>query len=147
MSRTISPETNNSVVQRIFLHLSSKLRKKPHLYMMALHSRTVGSGWILTRNSSCEDGETPRQVTKRSCECPIPGSVQSQIGSSPEQPGPVRGAPAHGRGPEVSVRSLSTQAILQLSDSMFLDNLFGHTRLKGVLQWDGIKKKSDIQYN
>ncbi|KAJ7412162.1 hypothetical protein WISP_98866 [Willisornis vidua] len=47
---------------------------------------------------SSEDGETLAQIDQRSCECPIPGSVQGQFGWSFEQPGPVEGAPVYGRG-------------------------------------------------
>jgi len=35
---------------------------------------------------------------QRSCECPLPGTVQGQVGQSFEQPGVVDGVPAHGRG-------------------------------------------------
>ena len=34
----------------------------------------------------------------RGCGCPIPGSVQGQVGWGLEQPGLVEGVPAHGRG-------------------------------------------------
>ena len=46
----------------------------------------------------CEGGETPEQVAQRSCGCPIPGSVQGQVGWGFEEPGLVEGVPAHGRG-------------------------------------------------
>jgi len=36
------------------------------------------------------------QVAKRSCGCPLPGSVQGRVGWSSEQPGLVEGVPAHG---------------------------------------------------
>jgi len=38
------------------------------------------------------------QFAQRSCGCPLPGSVQGQVGWSFEQPGLVEGVPAHGRG-------------------------------------------------
>ena len=38
------------------------------------------------------------QVAQRSCDCRIPGGVQSQVGWSSEQPGLVEDVPAHGRG-------------------------------------------------
>ena len=43
-------------------------------------------------------GETLEQVAQRSCVCPIPGSVQGQVGWGFEQPSPVEGVPARGRG-------------------------------------------------
>ena len=46
----------------------------------------------------CEGGETLAQVAERSCGCPLPGSVQGQVGRGFEQPGLVEGVPAHGRG-------------------------------------------------
>jgi len=45
-----------------------------------------------------EGGETLAQVAQRSCGCPLPGSVQGQVGWSSEQPGLVEDVPAHGRG-------------------------------------------------
>jgi len=45
-----------------------------------------------------EGGETLAQVAQRSCGCPLPGSVQGQVGWSSEHPGLVEGVPAHGRG-------------------------------------------------
>jgi len=47
-----------------------------------------------------EGGETLAQVAQRSCGCPLPGSVQGQVGWSSEQPGLVEAVPAHGRGLE-----------------------------------------------
>jgi len=54
------------------------------------------------------------QVAQRSWGCPLPGSVQGQVGRGFEQPGPVEGVPAHGRGVGAgsSVRSLPTQTSL-----------------------------------
>jgi len=48
------------------------------------------------------------------CGCPLPGSVQGQVGWGFEQPGLVEGVPAHGRGvgTRLSIRSLPTQTIL-----------------------------------
>jgi len=40
----------------------------------------------------------PRLPRERSCGCPLPGSVQGQVGWGFQQPGPVEGVPAHGRG-------------------------------------------------
>jgi len=45
-----------------------------------------------------EGGETLEQVAQRSCGCPLPGSVQGQVGWSSEQSGLVEDVPAHGRG-------------------------------------------------
>ena len=45
-----------------------------------------------------EGGEALAQVAQRGCGCPIPGSVQGQVGWGFEQPGLVEGVPAHGRG-------------------------------------------------
>ena len=44
----------------------------------------------------CEGGEALAQVAQRSCGCPIPGSVQGQVGRGLEQPGLVEGVPACG---------------------------------------------------
>ncbi|GAB0182869.1 cAMP-dependent protein kinase inhibitor alpha [Grus japonensis] len=45
-----------------------------------------------------ERGETLEQVAQRSCGCPLPGSVQDQVGWGFGQRGLVEGVPAHGRG-------------------------------------------------
>ena len=45
-----------------------------------------------------EGGETLEQVAQRSCRCPIPGSVQGQIGWGFEEPDLVKDVPAHGGG-------------------------------------------------
>jgi len=42
--------------------------------------------------------EALAQVAQRSCGCPLPGSVQGQVGWSCEQPGLVEGVPAPGKG-------------------------------------------------
>jgi len=47
-----------------------------------------------------EGGEALAQVAQRSCGCPLPGSVQGQVGWSSERPGLVEDGPAHGRGLE-----------------------------------------------
>ena len=54
------------------------------------------------------------QVVQRSCGCPLPGSVQDQVGWSSEQPGLVEDVPAYGRGVGTrwSLRSLPTLTIL-----------------------------------
>jgi len=59
-------------------------------------------------------GEALEQVAQRSCGCPLPVSVQGQVGWSPEQPGLVEDVPAHGRGigTRLSLRSLPTENIL-----------------------------------
>ena len=49
----------------------------------------------------CEGGKTLAQVAQRSCGCPLPGSVQGQVGRGFEQPDLVEGVPAHGRGVEL----------------------------------------------
>jgi len=38
------------------------------------------------------------RVAQRSCGCPLPGSVQGQVGWSSDHPGLVEDVPAHGRG-------------------------------------------------
>ena len=45
-----------------------------------------------------EGGEALAQVAQRSCGCPLPGSVQGQVGRGIEQPGLEKEVPAHGRG-------------------------------------------------
>ena len=44
-----------------------------------------------------EGGEALEQVAQRGCGCPLPGSVQGQVGWGFEQPDLVEGIPAHGR--------------------------------------------------
>jgi len=46
----------------------------------------------------CEGGEALAQVSQRSCGCPLPGSVQGQVGQGSEHPALVEGVPAHDRG-------------------------------------------------
>jgi len=43
-------------------------------------------------------GEALAQVAQRSCGCPLPGSVQGQVGWGFRHPGLVEGVPAHGSG-------------------------------------------------
>jgi len=45
----------------------------------------------------CEGGKALDEVAQRSCGCPLPGSVQGQVGSGSEEPGLVEGVPAYGR--------------------------------------------------
>jgi len=45
-----------------------------------------------------EGGETLAQAAQRSCGCPLPGSVQGQVGWGSEHPGLVEDVPADGRG-------------------------------------------------
>jgi len=44
-----------------------------------------------------EGGEALAQVAQRSCGCPLPGSVQGQVGRGLEHPGLVEEVLAHGR--------------------------------------------------
>jgi len=62
----------------------------------------------------CDDGEALEQVAKSICGCPLPGSVQGQVGWGFEQLGPVEGVPANGRGVRTrrSLRSLPTQTVV-----------------------------------
>ena len=48
-----------------------------------------------------EGGEALAQVAQRSCGCPLPGSVQGQVGQGSEQPDLVEAVHAHGRGVEL----------------------------------------------
>ena len=68
---------------------------------------------------SIESDEALEQAARRSCGCPLPGSVQAQVGWVFEQPGLMEGVPAHGRGvgSRWSLRSLPTQTILWFCDS------------------------------
>jgi len=50
----------------------------------------------------CQGGETLEQFAQRSCECPVPGSIQGQAGWGCEQPALERGGPAYWR--EVGTR-------------------------------------------
>jgi len=46
-------------------------------------------------------GEALEHLVQRSYGCPLPGSVQGQVGRGFEQRGLVAGVPAHGRGLEL----------------------------------------------
>ena len=46
----------------------------------------------------CEGGEALEQVAERGCGCPLPGSVEGQVGWGFEQPSLVEGVPAYSRG-------------------------------------------------
>ena len=61
-----------------------------------------------------EAGEALEQVAQRSCGCPLPGSIQDQVGLGFEQPGVVEGVPAYSRGIGTiwSLRSLPAQIVL-----------------------------------
>ena len=52
----------------------------------------------------CDGGEALEQVAQRSCGCPLPGSVQGQVGWGFGELDVVEGVPGHGRG--VGTRSL-----------------------------------------
>jgi len=49
-----------------------------------------------------EGGEALAQVAHRICGCPLPGSVQGQVGWGSDQPGLVEGVPSRGRGLELN---------------------------------------------
>ena len=53
---------------------------------------------LLGQENELVTDEALEQVAQRGCGCPIPGSVQGQVGWGFEQPGLVEGVPAHGRG-------------------------------------------------
>ena len=57
-----------------------------------------------------EGGEALAQAAQRSCECPIPGGIQGQVGWGPGQPELVGGSPARGKrvGARRSLRSHPT---------------------------------------
>ena len=73
---------------------------------------------LLLMKNVTKGGETLAQVAQRSCGCPIPGSVQGQVGQG-LLPGLMEGVPAHGRGVGTwwSLRSLWTQTILWFYDA------------------------------
>ena len=45
-----------------------------------------------------EGGEVLKQAAQRRCGCPLPGSVQGQVGWGSEQPDVAKDVPTHGRG-------------------------------------------------
>ena len=49
----------------------------------------------------CEGDEALEQVAQRGCGCPLPGSVQGQVGWGFEQPGLVEGVSALAAGLEL----------------------------------------------
>jgi len=53
-------------------------------------------------------------VIQKSCGCPLPGSVQCQVGWGFEEPDRVEGVPDDGKGGGVrlSLRSLPTETVL-----------------------------------
>jgi len=71
-------------------------------------------GHLLVKILYCEGGEALAQDAQRSCACPLPGSVQGQVGRGFEHRGLVEGVPAHGKGVGTRwpLRSLPTQTIL-----------------------------------
>jgi len=89
-----------------FQYLKGAYRKDGEgLFTRVCSDRTRGNGCKLKEGRfrleeilHHEGGETLEQVAQRSCGCPLPGSVQGQVGWSSEQPGLVEGVPAHGRG-------------------------------------------------
>jgi len=46
----------------------------------------------------CEGGKALDEVAQRSCGCPLPGSIQGQVGCISEQRGLVESLPVRGRG-------------------------------------------------
>jgi len=79
--------------------------------VMALNWKRVD---LDTRKKFFTEGGEALEEVSQSCGCPLPGSVQGQVGWGFEQPGPVEGVPAYGRGVGTrwSLRSLPTQTIL-----------------------------------
>jgi len=71
-----------------------------------------------------EGGEALEQVAQRSCGCPLPGSVQGQVGWGCEQLALVEGVPAHGTGVglrwSLEVLSNPKQSMILLEDSNIL---------------------------
>jgi len=75
------------------------------LFTRACRDRTRGNGFKLKEGTyrldrrkilHSEGGEALEQAAQSSCGCPLPGSVQAQVGWGFEQPGILEGVPAHG---------------------------------------------------
>jgi len=90
-----------------FQYLKGAYRKDgERLFTRLCSDRTRGNGSKLKEGRfryqeeilHHEDGETLEQVAQSSCGCPLPGSVQGQIGWRSEQPGLADDVPAHGGG-------------------------------------------------
>jgi len=93
-----------------FQYLKGAYRKDGEgLFTRVCRDRTSGNGsklkegrFILIRYEEeilhHEVGEALKQVAQRSCGCPLPESVQGQVGWSSEQPGLVEDVPAYDRG-------------------------------------------------
>ena len=97
----------------VFQDLKGAYRKDGEgLFTRACSDRMRGNGFKLKEGRfrldirkkffTVRGGETVEQFAQRSCGCPLPGSVQGQVGRGFEQPGLVEGVPAHGR--EVGTR-------------------------------------------
>ncbi|GAB0208895.1 hypothetical protein GRJ2_003355200 [Grus japonensis] len=91
-----------------FQYLKGVYRKDGEgVFIRACSDRTRGNGLKLKDGGFRLDvrkkffTETLEQVSQRSCECPLSGSVQGQVGWGFEQPGLAEGVPAHGRALEL----------------------------------------------
>lgn len=65
-----------------------------------LNFSVASNALSLLRKEKFLHNEAPKQVSQRSCWCPIPGSAQDQVGWGSEQPGLMRGVSANGWGLE-----------------------------------------------
>ena len=111
--------------REVILPSSAQVR---HIWSALSSTRLRRTRWAWTFGNSLEIGlgksllrgwRGLTQVAQRSCGCPLPGSLQGQVGWGFEKPGLVEGVPAHGRrlGTRWSIRSLPTQSILWFYDS------------------------------